>query len=688
MATYVLTRNASGIGHNWQPISSIIPTTSGWSFDGDSNGAEKYIGTNDNFDFPIRTNNIERLRVSKTGNITIGTSSPPTGIAVSITSAGNGLYIAQSNLGGYGINIQSQGTGVIAVTVQNGVDISSYASAGLLTQTGALSNHSINPTVKILRAFNLNSFTATYPVLHVQDTSSSTGDLLSVGTGTTQYFQITYNGKVKIADGTQGLNKVFTSDASGVGSWVSPSAFSGWNTVGNFGTIDGTNFLGTTDNVPLSFRVNNLKSGRLDGTLFNSFFGVESFATNVGNSNAGFGYRAGYNNFGGSGNTLIGAYAGTNLTNNKTTAVGQSAYQAATAVSGGIAIGYKAGWLEDTGYKFYISSYESTTREDGRANAFMYGDMDVATPANKYLYLNSRVGINNYGIASTAQLYINAASGRAGIEIATVNTVALSILSAGGGISVINNAAGTYAANFYSSGTGLICYAGQTALDVSSYNNVATIAQVGILTANNTSPLLSIERNYLIGAFNATGPMVQVVDNTLATGDILKISKMGTTYLRQISTGLISIQNGITTPTSYIHFGAGIAAANGSVMKFTAGVISQTTKEVGALNFNGVNFYLTDATYAYTIIKGLSNQAVLNFPNTDTQLFSDMTITVTGAIVGEEVLLGVDNAAVMPNTCYTAWVSAANTVTIRFNNYSVLASDPASGTFKVTVVKR
>ncbi|MBK7855495.1 MAG: hypothetical protein IPJ79_11870 [Bacteroidetes bacterium] len=35
----------------------------------------------------------------------------------------------------------------------------------------------------------------------------------------------------------------------------------GWSTTGNANTIDGVNFLGTTDNVPFNFRVNN-KKGR------------------------------------------------------------------------------------------------------------------------------------------------------------------------------------------------------------------------------------------------------------------------------------------------------------------------------------------------------------------------------------------------------------------------------------------
>ena len=79
--------------------------------------------------------------------------------------------------------------------------------------------------------------------------------------------------------------------------------------------------------------------------------------------------------------------------------------------------------------------------------------------------------------------------------------------------------------------------------------------------------------------------------------------------------------------------------------------------------------------------------ATLNFPVTATRNSSDLSITVTGAASGDAVSLGVPNAAVLVNTCYTAWVSAANTVTIRFNNYDNADKDPASAVFKVMVFK-
>ena len=37
-----------------------------------------------------------------------------------------------------------------------------------------------------------------------------------------------------------------------------------WSLTGNSGTVDGTNFIGTTDNIPFNIRVNNQKAGSID----------------------------------------------------------------------------------------------------------------------------------------------------------------------------------------------------------------------------------------------------------------------------------------------------------------------------------------------------------------------------------------------------------------------------------------
>jgi hypothetical protein len=87
------------------------------------------------------------------------------------------------------------------------------------------------------------------------------------------------------------------------------------------------------------------------------------------------------------------------------------------------------------------------------------------------------------------------------------------------------------------------------------------------------------------------------------------------------------------------------------------------------------------------IANEISGSATLDFPSTGHGNSADLTITVTGAAEGDVVALGIPNASIVANASYIAWVSATNTVTVRFNNYSSGAVDPASGTFKIKVLK-
>ena len=108
-----------------------------------------------------------------------------------------------------------------------------------------------------------------------------------------------------------------------------PTADSGataWQMKGNAGTSPGTNFLGTTDNQNLMFKINNTQAGLL-ATNGNSFYGLNSGIGNTsGNSNTAVGMYALSGNTTGSGITAIGdsadvLYAG--LTN--ATAIGCNA---------------------------------------------------------------------------------------------------------------------------------------------------------------------------------------------------------------------------------------------------------------------------------------------------------------------------------------------------------------------------
>ena len=132
---------------------------------------------------------------------------------------------------------------------------------------------------------------------------------------------------------------------------------------------------------------------------------------------------------------------------------------------------------------------------------------------------------------------------------------------------------------------------------------------------------------------------------------------------------------------------AGTATAGTAPLKFTSGT-SLTTPESGAVEFDGTNYFVTASTTRYTLAKTLTATASLDFPSVAASTCSDLTITVTGAADGDATTVGVPNAAILANGSYTWWASAANTVTIRFcNHQTVGALDPASGTFRATVLR-
>lgn len=144
----------------------------------------------------------------------------------------------------------------------------------------------------------------------------------------------------------------------------------------------------------------------------------------------------------------------------------------------------------------------------------------------------------------------------------------------------------------------------------------------------------------------------------------------------------------VATPSAMVHIAAGTTAANNAPLKLTvAGASLQTTPETGAIetDANGTLYYTPGAS-RYQITTALTNTATLNFGSTLPATSAELTITVTGAAVGDAVAIGLPTAP-DANSSYTGYVSATNTVTIRFNNYSALSIDPASATFKAIVIK-
>ncbi|GII87066.1 hypothetical protein Ssi03_50560 [Sphaerisporangium siamense] len=80
----------------------------------------------------------------------------------------------------------------------------------------------------------------------------------------------------------------------------------------------------------------------------------------------------------------------------------------------------------------------------------------------------------------------------------------------------------------------------------------------------------------------------------------------------------------------------------------------------------------------------LTATATLDFASISAGAIGTHTVTVTGAAAGDKVALG-PPAAIEAGLIWCAYVSAANTVTIRLLNTTGGAVDPASASWKVAV---
>ena len=164
-----------------------------------------------------------------------------------------------------------------------------------------------------------------------------------------------------------------------------------WNLVGNAGTNPATNFIGTTDNQPLRFRINNTYAGEINLSTAKTAFGYGAGQNGSGTYSVAIGYRAMYQNLGYQ-NTAVGSYALGNSTGSYNTAVGYGVLYANTSGNANTGVGYGAFSSNTTGYNNCAYGYNTM-----RSNT--YGNFNTAFGYQALFYTtgsqyNTAVGYN------------------------------------------------------------------------------------------------------------------------------------------------------------------------------------------------------------------------------------------------------------------------------------------------------
>ncbi|MEM0519290.1 beta strand repeat-containing protein [Aequorivita flava] len=326
-----------------------------------------------------------------------------------------------------------------------------------------------------------------------------------------------------------------------------------WDTSGNAGTDQTTNFLGTTDNQDLVFKRNNALAGRLalkstafglgalsatltSNAIDNTAIGINVLQSNTsaygstgvgfgvltnsnGDNNTAIGRYAMHYNLGGFANTSAGAYAlENNINGTHNTAIGYTALRSNTSGGYNTAVGFKAlknninnqentavgyGALENN------NSYNNTATGAIALQANTSGRENTAN--GRAALLRNTTGNENTAMGSKALLsnttgYRNTSSGMeslldntTGFQNTANGTRALNKNTTGSN----NNATGNYAMRLNTTGSGNVAIGGSALDDNISGNNNTGIGYLSNVASENLTNATAIGYNAIVSTNNS-----------------------------------------------------------------------------------------------------------------------------------------------------------------------------------------
>lgn len=225
----------------------------------------------------------------------------------------------------------------------------------------------------------------------------------------------------------------------------------------------------------------------------------------------------------------------------------------------------------------------------------------------------------------------------------------------------------------------------------------ATASNVNVLDdVGHTFARTATATTYTLGANSGTGaPITGVIEGEPGLGTDVQGGTLQIRSGRSIgaaSSGLL--QFATTTPgssgTSQQSYSVRLQIGGGGQLLFTPLASDPTINSIaGSLYYNNTsNVFKVHNGSAWKQVRmgtAIKVSATLDFPSTAAQSENGLTVSVPGAVVGDVVHLGIPAAATTAGSCYTAWISATDTATIRFSNYGAVTRDPPSGVFTIAV---
>ncbi len=364
--------------------------------------------------------------------------------------------------------------------------------------------------------------------------------------------------------------------------WVrfaySPSGVSAndWNTLGNAGTVASTNFIGTTDNIDLVFRRNNVRAGLLNNSLLNTAFGVNSLLSSTGGANVAIGHGAMQANTNGGNNVAVGANSmlsntigrqnvavgpntlRDNISGTENTAVGSSAMLTNITGSANIGIGNGAMYFNTSGNNNtgvgFVSLYNNTTglSNSGNGIATLFSN---TTGSHNSAHGADVMHSNTTGSFNTASgssaMYANitgSANVAAGYLAMPTNAIGGNNISIGYRSMYNSTISNNNTANGFESLFGNTTGNNNSALGANSLKQTSTGEENTALGVSSGTTNMTGHRNTLLGAFaDVTGNNFV---NATAIGYNAKVGQNNALILGGTVADAVNVGIGTTTPAN------------------------------------------------------------------------------------------------------------------------------------------